>query len=107
MRSQIVLAGLNRASWRVLVCMNGCYILADCGYCLVQMHRVDLGSADELAIDILLNSLMQLSKEYVGIKKIFVGGINEDWKEDTLGRGGGDLAFRLGQPRAGPRSADF
>mmetsp|Transcript_14382 Transcript_14382/g.27640 ORF Transcript_14382/g.27640 Transcript_14382/m.27640 type:complete len:313 (-) Transcript_14382:264-1202(-) len=68
---------------------------------------VDLGSADELAIDILLNSLMQLSKEYVGIKKIFVGGINEDWKEDTLGRGGGDLAFRLGQPRAGPRSADF
>lgn len=39
----------------------------------------DLGTADAIAIDILINSLKQLSKEYVTIKRIFIGGENEDW----------------------------
>ncbi|HEY9852497.1 MAG TPA: DUF3531 family protein [Leptolyngbyaceae cyanobacterium] len=39
----------------------------------------DLGTADAIAIDILINSLKQLSKEYVTIERIFIGGENEDW----------------------------
>ncbi|KAK3265691.1 hypothetical protein CYMTET_25648 [Cymbomonas tetramitiformis] len=57
----------------------------------------DLGTADELAIDILVNSLMNLSREYVGIKQLIFGGVNEDWSEGTEGHGrDGDLFFRLG-----------
>lgn len=39
----------------------------------------DLGTADAIAIDILINSLKHLSKEYVTIERIFIGGENEDW----------------------------
>lgn len=39
----------------------------------------DLGTADAIAIDILISSLKQLSKEYVTIERIFIGGENEDW----------------------------
>ena len=39
----------------------------------------DLGTSDLIAIDILVNSLNQLSKEYVQIKKLIIGGQNEDW----------------------------
>eukprot|EP00959_Pyramimonas_sp_CCMP1952_P184584 3859593-Pyramimonas_sp.AAC.3 len=57
---------------------------------------IDLGTADELSIDILINSLTQLSREYVGIKQLVVGGYNDDWREGTERKGGGDLFFRLG-----------
>lgn len=39
----------------------------------------DLGTSDLIAIDILINALTQLSKEYVGIKQLIIGGQNEDW----------------------------
>jgi hypothetical protein len=39
----------------------------------------DLGTSDAIAIDILINALKQLSKEYVTIKQVFVGGENESW----------------------------
>ena len=39
----------------------------------------DLGTSDLMAIDILINSLNQLSKEYVTIRKLIIGGQNEDW----------------------------
>ncbi|HAZ45434.1 MAG TPA: DUF3531 domain-containing protein [Cyanobacteria bacterium UBA11371] len=39
----------------------------------------DLGTSDAIAIDILINALKQLSKEYVTIKQLFVGGENESW----------------------------
>ena len=39
----------------------------------------DLGTADALALDILLNTLNQFSKDYVVIKQVFIGGENEDW----------------------------
>ncbi|PSB08576.1 DUF3531 domain-containing protein [Pleurocapsa sp. CCALA 161] len=39
----------------------------------------DLGTSDLIAIDILINSIYQLSKEFVQINKIIVGGQNEDW----------------------------
>jgi hypothetical protein len=39
----------------------------------------DLGTSDLIAIDVLINSIYQLSKEFVQINKIIVGGQNEDW----------------------------
>ncbi len=43
----------------------------------------DLGTSDLIAIDILINSLRELSKEYVVIKQLIIGGENEDWKVDN------------------------
>lgn len=46
----------------------------------------DLGTSDAIAIDILINALQQLSKEYVTIKQVIVGGENESWPvEDRRG----------------------
>lgn len=39
----------------------------------------DLGTSDLIAIDILLNAIDQLSKEFVQIDKFIIGGENEDW----------------------------
>jgi hypothetical protein len=39
----------------------------------------DLGTSDLIAMDILINSIYQLSKEFVQINQIIVGGQNEDW----------------------------
>ena len=39
----------------------------------------DLGTSDLIAIDILLNSIYQLSKEFIPIDKVIVGGENQDW----------------------------
>lgn len=42
----------------------------------------DLGTSDGIAIDILINSLQQLSKEYVTIEELIIGGENSDWPVD-------------------------
>ena len=39
----------------------------------------DLGTSDAIALDILINGLIQLSREYIGLKRLIVGGVNEDW----------------------------
>lgn len=39
----------------------------------------DLGTSDLIALDILINSLRELEKEYVGITQLIIGGENEDW----------------------------
>ena len=39
----------------------------------------DLGTSDLIAIDILINALDRLDKEFVQIEKIIIGGQNEDW----------------------------
>jgi hypothetical protein len=39
----------------------------------------DLGTSDPIAIDILINALRQLSREYVQIKQLIIGGQNEEW----------------------------
>lgn len=39
----------------------------------------DLGTSDAIALDVLINSLRQLAKEYVSIKRLVIGGENEDW----------------------------
>lgn len=39
----------------------------------------DLGTSDLFALDVLINALNQLSQEYVEIKRLIIGGENEDW----------------------------
>ncbi|MEW5297156.1 MAG: hypothetical protein WDW36_000382 [Sanguina aurantia] len=41
---------------------------------------VDMGSCDELALDVLLNLLVGFSRDLCGIDHIFVGGENEEWR---------------------------
>lgn len=38
-----------------------------------------MGSADDLALDILINALKGLSLDHLGIRRLVIGGINEDW----------------------------
>lgn len=40
----------------------------------------DLGTSDAIALDILINSLQQLSREYVKIERVVIGGQNDDWE---------------------------
>ncbi len=42
----------------------------------------DLGTSDLVALDVLINCLKELSKEYVNIKQLIIGGENEDWAVD-------------------------
>lgn len=39
----------------------------------------DLGTSDAIALDVLINALRQLAKEYVAIERLVIGGENEDW----------------------------
>jgi hypothetical protein len=43
----------------------------------------DLGTSDLLALDILINGFYQLSKDYIQIKSLIIGGENEDWLIDS------------------------
>jgi Protein of unknown function (DUF3531) len=42
----------------------------------------DLGTSDLIGIDILINALRELGKEYVGVSQLIIGGENEDWTID-------------------------
>ena len=39
----------------------------------------DLGTSDAFALDVLINTFQQLSKEIVAIDRLIIGGENEDW----------------------------
>lgn len=39
----------------------------------------DLGTSDAIALDVLINSLKQFSKDYVNIERLIIGGQNDDW----------------------------
>ncbi len=46
----------------------------------------DLGTSDLIALDILINAMNQLSKEFVQIERLIIGGENDDWaveKQDS------------------------
>ncbi|MGF1538914.1 MAG: DUF3531 family protein [Pleurocapsa sp.] len=43
----------------------------------------DLGTSDLIALDILINAINQLNKEYVTINQLIIGGQNEDWLVDN------------------------
>tara|TARA_Y100001968_G_scaffold217938_1_gene200531 strand:- start:11984 stop:12433 length:450 start_codon:yes stop_codon:yes gene_type:complete len=40
---------------------------------------VDIGTCDSFAIDVLINSLMQIHEGVVQMEELFIGGLNEDW----------------------------
>ena len=40
---------------------------------------VDFGTSDSIAIDILINSLNEISNNYVKIEELIIGGQNNDW----------------------------
>ncbi|GIL89598.1 hypothetical protein Vretimale_1838 [Volvox reticuliferus] len=40
---------------------------------------IDMGTADELALDVLINTLVGFSTEMCGLKSVLLGGSNEDW----------------------------
>lgn len=42
-------------------------------------YRLDLGTADELSLDVLVNMLIGVSTDLVGLRSIALGGVNEDW----------------------------
>ncbi|NJO76539.1 MAG: DUF3531 family protein, partial [Leptolyngbyaceae cyanobacterium RM1_406_9] len=39
----------------------------------------DLGTSDAIALDVLINTLNQFSKDYVTIERLIIGGENSDW----------------------------
>ena len=39
----------------------------------------DLGTSDAIALDVMVNAMLQFSKDYVHIESLIVGGENEDW----------------------------
>ncbi len=39
----------------------------------------DIGTADAIALDVLINALQQLNKEFVTIEQLVIGGENPDW----------------------------
>ncbi len=43
----------------------------------------DLGTSDLMALDVLINSLRQLNQDYVTLKRLTIGGENEDWPIDS------------------------
>ncbi|NJL78172.1 MAG: DUF3531 family protein [Richelia sp. RM2_1_2] len=48
---------------------------------------LDLGTSDAIAIDMLVNALIQLGQEYVTIDEVYIGGENSDWSiEDSESR---------------------
>ena len=42
----------------------------------------DIGTSDLVCLDILINSFKQLSKEYINVKQLIIGGENDDWPTD-------------------------
>ena len=55
----------------------------------------DLGTSDAIALDILVNSLRQLSKDFVTIERVIIGGENDDWRVP----GSSDPAFVMDDQR--------
>tara|TARA_B100000131_G_C17731142_1_gene456935 strand:+ start:60 stop:503 length:444 start_codon:yes stop_codon:yes gene_type:complete len=44
---------------------------------------VDLGTTDGVAIDVLINSLLQINEEVVNLTQLLIGGINDDWPVES------------------------
>ncbi len=43
---------------------------------------VDLGTSDAIAIDVLINSLIQVNAEVVQLEELLIGGTNDNWPVD-------------------------
>lgn len=47
---------------------------------------LDLGTSDAIALDVLINAFAQLSREFMEIQRISIGGEDEDWPIDPSKR---------------------
>lgn len=47
---------------------------------------IDMGTTDALALDVLINAFNQFSREYVEVKRLIIGGQNEDWPVPNSGQ---------------------
>jgi hypothetical protein len=43
-----------------------------------------MGTSDELALDILINTLIGFSRDLAGLRRVVVGGVNSDWPVPSL-----------------------
>lgn len=41
--------------------------------------RADLGTGDEVGLDVLINTIRGFSRECLGVKQLCIGGSNADW----------------------------
>jgi hypothetical protein len=48
-------------------------------FCSFYLLRVDMGTCDELALDVLVNTLLGFSRDFCGLKKVYLGGVNRSW----------------------------
>ena len=67
-------AGLDNALISLMHNMGDIEYLGIWGRCWF-----DLGTSDLIAIDVLINAIERLSKEFVQVDTIIIGGQNEDW----------------------------
>lgn len=44
-----------------------------------SLCRADLGTGDEVGLDVLINTMRGFSRECLGIKQLCIGGANADW----------------------------
>ena len=51
----------------------------------------DMGTSDAVALDVLINSLQRLSKEFVAIQRLSIGGEDLDWPLPESGRSQSDV----------------
>lgn len=40
---------------------------------------VDLGTSDSVALDVLINALLQIDSDVVQLEEVLIGGVNDDW----------------------------
>jgi hypothetical protein len=58
----------------------------------------DLGTSDAIALDMLVNAIRQLNKDFVAIEQFIIGGENEDW---VIPEGSKPMARTSGTSRLG------
>lgn len=85
--------------------LHPCVCIADRGNW--ARVRVDMGTCDELSYDVLINTLYGYSRQYCGLQRVFIGGVNDDWpvpeeeEADVTGGGGDMLGMLQGAAGAG------
>ncbi|KAH7433672.1 hypothetical protein KP509_07G080500 [Ceratopteris richardii] len=58
--------------------------------------RLDLGTADALALDVFINALIVVSSENVGIKELTFGGKRlGDWEEGMVSKEDGYISYKI------------
>ncbi len=78
----------NELSWMSYSNENATQVLPALMHNLGQMEYqgkwarcwLDLGTADPLALDVLINTLSQINCDLVKLEELIIGGVNKDWE---------------------------